>query len=194
MPSLVSRFAALMSGITLICSLSGCSIGTDSSPAGEKSGNNSVAQMPPPGKGGGPGKEGKGRPKGEPSPIHDIMVKMAKGPQSLNAAIGEELKVNPPPWDKLQPQTREFVDLATALVKLEPRKGSKESWAKFTASFTDSTAALDRSAQAQDKDAAMSAHKALGGVCMGCHQQHKGGPGGFGPKKGGFGPKEGGPG
>ncbi len=56
----------------------------------------------------------------------------------------------------------------------EPRKGSKESWAKLTAAFADSARALDSSVQSKNRDAALTAHAALGSACMGCHKEHKG--------------------
>jgi hypothetical protein len=116
------------------------------------------------------------------------MVKLAKGPQSLTSVIGEELKAESPPWDKLQAQTKEYVELASTLVTHDPPKGSKESWTNLTSGFTSSATALNEAVQAKDKNAALGAHQAITGSCMACHQQHRGGPGGFGPPgKGGFG-------
>jgi len=169
---------AVAAMLCMLFVLEGCSKENENA-ANAKS---TVAQGPGPGKGGGK----KGR-----TPIHDIMVKLAKGPESLNSLIGDELKADAPPWEKLQPQTKEFADLATSLVKLDPPRGSKESWTKLTGTFTDSAVALDRSIQGRDKDMALAAHKLVSDSCMACHQQHKGGPGGKGP--GGFGGK-GGPG
>ncbi|HWY87640.1 MAG TPA: hypothetical protein VNX28_12985 [Gemmataceae bacterium] len=173
---------AVAAMLCMLFVLEGCSKENENA-ANAKS---TVAQGPGQGKGGGPGGGKKGR-----SPIHDIMVKLAKGPESLNSVIGDELKADAPPWDKLQPQTKEFADLATSLVKLDPPRGSKESWTKLTGTFTDSAVALDQSVQGKDKDMALAAHKLVSDSCMACHQQHKGGPGGKGP--GGFGGK-GGPG
>ena len=60
--------------------------------------------------------------------------------------------------------------------------------------IADSAVALERSVESKDRSAALVAHKALENSCTACHQQHRGGPGGFGPGgPGGFGPKGFGP-
>src|SRR5436189_233093 len=105
----------------------------------------------PPGFGKG-GPKGKGGPGGGDSPIHKIMDKIAEGPESLGSLIGEGLNANPPPWDKLQAQTKEFAELVASLSKHQPAKGSKESWANLTAKFTDSSAALNKSVQEKNRD------------------------------------------
>lgn len=155
-----------------------------------------ASQGPPVGMpgGGGPG-SGMGGPGGPPSPIGQIMAKLTKGPQSLTAVIGEELKADPPNWDQLQSQTKEYVELASSMVKHDPPKGSKESWTKLAGAFADSAVALEKAAQAKDKEAALAAHKSLSNSCIACHQQHRAGSSGFGlPGGKGLGPpgKEGG--
>ena len=152
-----------------------------------------VSQGPPggmPGGRGGPGfGPGMGGMGGSPSPIGQIMAKLTRGPQSLTSVIGQELKSDSPPWDQLQSQTKEYVELASSMAKHDPPKGSKESWAKLAGEFANSAAALEKAAQAKDKDAAVAAHQSLSNSCMACHQQHRAGPGGFGPPGGmGFGP------
>lgn len=136
---------------------------------------------PPPGMGGGPG-----RPHG---PIGDVMVKLFKGPQSLKDAIGRELNSDSPPWETIQPQTKECAQLIASLNKYDPPKGSKDSWTKQTATLSESAAALDRAANAKDKDAALAAYKELSSSksCSTCHKAHRAGPGGMGPP-GRFGP------
>jgi hypothetical protein len=124
------------------------------------------------------------------------MNKLTKGPGSLTPAIGNELKANPIPWETIQGQTKEFVALAAALEKNDPPRGSKDSWAKFTADYSEAAAELDRAAQAKESDAARAAHETLGNSCTSCHREHRrmgrgmGGPPGFGPPPGGpgFGP------
>jgi len=189
MAKLLGRMAAVTALMAMFSFFGGCSKGQDS----KSGGINGAAQEP--GKGGGPGRGGKGGPGGDQSPIHDIMVKLAKGPKSLGNAIGEELKASPPPWDKLQSQTKEYAELVGSLATLNPPKGSKESWAKLTGAFADSASNLNRAALIKDKDPALAAHKSLSQSCMACHQQHRGGPGGGGPGgPKGFGPPPGGPG
>lgn len=106
--------------------------------------------------------------------VHDIMVKLMRGPRALQNQIGKELKSAMPAWDTLGPQTTEYVSLASALGKAEPRKGSKESWAKQTADFAASATSLNAAVQSKNRDAALAAHMSLTRACMGCHQQHKG--------------------
>ncbi len=129
---------------------------------------------------------------GPSTPIRQVMTKLTKGPESLTSKIGQELRADPPAWDTIQPQTKEYVELAATLSKYDPPKGSKESWAKLTGSYTETAAKLDRAAAAKDKSAALAAHTALTQSCMECHREHRmmGPPGKMGPmsfgQQGGF--------
>jgi hypothetical protein len=127
--------------------------------------------------------------------IKQIMVTLTKGPSSLTPILGKELKDDPPPWDAIRGQAREYARLASALGDNEPPRGSKESWARLTSEYSGSAAELDRAAQASDRDAALAAHGRLAKSCMSCHREHrKMGPGRGGPPGGpGFGPPPGGP-
>ncbi len=107
--------------------------------------------------------------------IRQIMGRLTKGPNSLTPVIGKELAAAAPDWKTIEPQTDEYARLAAALEKNTPRKGSPESWAKLSAAFTESAAALDKAAKAKDRDAALDAHNELTGSCMECHRQHRGG-------------------
>jgi hypothetical protein len=149
--------------------------------------------LPPPGTGGGmPGGGGPTGGGGSPG-IRQIMVKLAKGPNSLTPVIGNELQQDPPPWDTIQGQAKEYAQSAAELGKYDPPKGAKESWAKLTAAFAESGAELERAAMAKDKEAARLSHDQLKNSCNACHQEHRrmgrgGGPGGpGGPPPGGFG-------
>jgi hypothetical protein len=164
-----------------------------------------------PGPGPGPGPGGPGGPGGEPgkkgrsSPIRTIMNKLnGRGPNALQTLIGSELKVEQPAWETIQPQTKEYAQLAADLAKHDPPKGSKESWAKFVEEYAGFATELDKAAQAKDKTKATEAHEDLASSCNACHRQHRGGPGmmggpgmggrpGFG-RPGGGGPPAGGPG
>ena len=106
------------------------------------------------------------------------MVKLNKGPSSLNIAIGQSLKAEKPAWDTIQPQTKEYAQLASDMAKHDPAKGSKESWTKLTGEYTELATELDKAAQAKDKAAATAAQEDLASSCMACHRQHRGGPGG----------------
>jgi ABC-type phosphate/phosphonate transport system substrate-binding protein len=109
----------------------------------------------------------------EPGPIHGIMVKLGKGPQSLMLSVGQELSVDPLPWEKLQSQQKEIKVLIAPLAKLDPPQGSKESWAKLTSKLSDSVGLLDKAVLAKDKEAAVAAHKAMSGICAECHREHR---------------------
>jgi mono/diheme cytochrome c family protein len=158
-------FAVLLAGIV---AGSACNKSRTDNGGGQGSG-------PPAGMFGGPG-----RPHG---PIGEAMMKLFKGPQSLKDTIGRELNSESPPWETIQPQAKEFAQLASSLSKYDPPKGSKESWTKLTGSLSDSAAALDRAAQAKSKDDALAAHAALSAAksCSACHQAHRAGPGDKGP-------------
>jgi cytochrome c553 len=140
-------------------------------------------------------KDGPPGPGGKRTPIHDIMVKLAQGPKSLTPTIRAELQADPPPWDQLQAQTKEYTGLVKEMAGYDPPKGSKESWAKMSAEYMIAADVLDRAVQAKDKEGARAAIQSIQGSCMGCHRQHKGGPGGGKfpgpPDKGGFGPPQG---
>jgi Cytochrome C' len=141
------------------------------------------------GPGGGPGGGGPGGGSSSPE-IKAIMVKLNKGPNSLGTLLDGELKAEKPAWETIQPQTKEYAQLAADMVKHEPSRGTKESWAKLAAAYAESAAELDKSAQAKDKDASRDAYTELTNSCMACHRQHRGGPG-----MGGMGgPPGGGPG
>ena len=149
---------------------------------------------PPPGVAVAPGGAGPGSPG-----IKQIMIKLAKGPNSLTPLIGNELNQDPPPWETIQGQTKEYAQSASDLSKYTPRKGSKESWTTLAKAFADLATQLDQAAVAKNKDAAKTAHDQLKNSCNACHQQHRqmgprggGGPGGFGPRGGPGGPPPGG--
>jgi hypothetical protein len=123
-----------------------------------------------------------GGPGGSRRPIREAMTKIFKGPASLKDSIGRELNSDSPSWETIQPQAQEFAQLAATLSNYDPPKGSKESWAKLTAIFSDSATALEHAANAKNKDDALAAHAALSNnqTCKACHQAHRGGPGGMG--------------
>jgi hypothetical protein len=111
-----------------------------------------------------------------PSPkIRQIMMRIGgRSPQALNGAIGRGLDAEPPAWDALQPQAKEYAQLATELGQNDPPRGSAESWKQLTSAYAESAAALDCAAQAKDQNAAKAAQGKLTESCKGCHQQHRG--------------------
>jgi hypothetical protein len=116
--------------------------------------------------------------------------------RGLTKDIREELKSQTPDWPALQKQSGEYARLTAELVKLDPPRGSKESWEKLTAAFHESAVDLDKAVQAKKRDDAETASSHLSNSCMECHREHRmmrgpGGRGGFGPPGGG--PPGGGP-
>ncbi len=109
------------------------------------------------------------------------MAKLTKGDGSLTKMIGDELEADPPPWDKLKDQSKEFVALAGSMSKYDPPKGSKESWTKMTADYTNTALKMEKAINAKNKDAALAAQQTLSSSCMACHREHRGMPGKFGP-------------
>ncbi len=150
------------------------------------------AIAPPPGPApNGPMMSGPGGPGGGPGSnpvIKEAMVKVGKGPTSLVPTINKELKEASPPWDAIGPQAHEVAALAASIVKEEPTRGDKESWARLTGTFVATADELEKAAQSKDRDAATKAHAKLANGCMECHRAHRamgpGGPGG-GPGRGG---------
>jgi hypothetical protein len=110
---------------------------------------------------------------GAMSPTHSIMVRLGKGPQSLTSVLGKDLNADPPPWDNVQSNAREYAKLAADLGKAPPSRGSKESWDKHTAAFAEAARGLDAAAQAKERDLARQGHKMLNDMCMGCHREHR---------------------
>jgi hypothetical protein len=127
---------------------------------------------------------------GDERASRQIMIRLGKGPNALDGTVKRELQGDEPDWASIQPHAAEYAQMAADLGKAEPAKGSKESWVKETTAFAESAAALDKSAQDKDLNAARVAHEKLSRSCMQCHREHRGPPGGpgkFGPpgKRGG---------
>jgi hypothetical protein len=148
-------FPLLLAGLLV---LGGCNQGPDKGAQGAVPGN---GPRPVAGPGGGS------------RPIKDIMIKLNKGQQALTPLIAAALKAESPAWDTIQGQTQEVVRLATAMGQSEPPRGDKDSWQKLSAAYVESATALDKAAQAKDRDAALTAHGELSKSCMGCHRQHR---------------------
>ncbi|MHB1424639.1 MAG: hypothetical protein ACYC3I_15835 [Gemmataceae bacterium] len=168
--------------LAVVVAVSACNKSKTNDAVGQGSNNGGGS---PPGMAG----RGPGRPRG---PIFEIMTKLGRGPQSLTNVIGRELSEEPvPPWDKIQPQAKEYAQLAASISKYDPPKGDKESWQRLSASFSRTATDLEHAAEKKDKKSALAAHEALNTSCKECHNAHKGGPQrGFGPPRGSGGPPE----
>lgn len=159
--------------------------------------NEAISGNPP---AGGPSSNGGGPAnamEADTSGLKGIMVVLAKGPNSLTTRLGQELANDPPPWDEMQQQTKEYVELVAKMPSLEPPKGTKESWAEQTAAFAKLSGELAAAVDAKNADSALAVHGQITKSCMGCHRSHRvmgpgGGPGGRPGGPGG--PPPGGPG
>jgi len=105
--------------------------------------------------------------------IKDIMTKLNKGPKSLCPVLGTALKADPPKWDDIQKETKEFATLAEALVKNDPPKGEKASWEKLCKEYAITAKDMDEAAQKKDQKAAAAAQGKLAKSCMSCHDAHR---------------------
>jgi hypothetical protein len=117
------------------------------------------------------------------------MGKIGRGPNSLTELIGKELQQDPPPWETIQGQAKEYSQSAAELGNFDPPKGDKESWTKLAAMFAETAGEMEKAAAAKDKQLAAVAHDHLNNSCNDCHMAHRrmgrgGGPGGFGPPRG----------
>ena len=106
--------------------------------------------------------------------IKEIMTKAHKGGDSLIGKLGAELKAPEPEWATVQEQTKELVDLGTALGKNEPPRGDKESWEKLTKAYLDNAKDMEAAAEKKDKATTAADLMKVRGMCMKCHQAHKG--------------------
>ena len=123
MTRLWRSWTVLPVGLIVLLAAGGCS----------ESDNEIQANQPPPGAGG-----------GGPPGIRQIMNKLGRGPNALTPVIGNELQQEPPPWDTIQGQAKEYAQSAAELGKFDPPKGAKESWVKLTAAFADSALSWKR--------------------------------------------------
>ena len=103
----------------------------------------------------------------------EIMGKLNKGPDCLNAKIGKELKAEQPDWPALQAETKEFAALASLVGQNDPPKGDKDSWATLTKAYATNARSMDAAAQNKDKEAAHAAHAAMAKSCKVCHTAHR---------------------
>jgi cytochrome c556 len=186
MAKFLSAAMTLPVSFTFLLFFPGCADESPSNPASNPAGA--------PGKGApgpGAGQAARSNPK-----LKEIMTKVGRGPQSLQESLKGALKQGEPAWDTIRPKTQEYAQLASELGKLEPVRGTKDSWAKLSLAFAESATELEQAAQAKDKSKTTEALDSLGGSCMACHRQHRiMGPGMGGPPGGrGMGPPPGGPG
>jgi len=105
--------------------------------------------------------------------IDEIMTKGHKAKTGLRAQIKSGAEMANPNWADIQKKSKEFVDLASGLVKNDPPKGDKASWEKLCKEYVDLVKAIDEAAAKKDAKALAAADKKLGASCKGCHDAHQ---------------------
>ena len=99
---------------------------------------------------GGPGPGGPAGKTASNPEIRKIMTRLS-GASALGTLIGQVLKAESPAWDTIQPEAKEYAQLASDMAKQEPAKGSKDSWAKLSAKFAELASELDKAARPKTK-------------------------------------------
>jgi hypothetical protein len=175
MAGLPIRFLAPPLVATVLLAFAGCGSSEDPNAPPVPPGADAGPGGPGPG---GPGPGGRG---GAPSGISKVMSKRSNGVDYLTPLIGKALEADPPAWDTIEPQAKEYAKLAKTLPDSEPPRGSKESWTKLATAFATTAESLDKAVSAKDRNAALDAHARLTESCMECHREHRrmmGPPGG----------------
>jgi cytochrome c556 len=105
--------------------------------------------------------------------VKEIMTKAHKEGSGLLADVGKALREDEPDWDDIQKETKELVELGTALGKAKPPKGEQDSWDRLSKSYLDKVKALDAVSQKKDKSGAQNAFKSVRTSCGACHMAHR---------------------
>src|SRR5262245_4889514 len=105
--------------------------------------------------------------------IKEIMTKAHKGGDALLKKLGKQLKGKDVPWEDVQAESKELLDLGKSLGKNDPPKGDKKSWEKFTASYVKGAESLHKAADDKDQKTAAKAQTSLEGSCKACHAVHR---------------------
>ncbi len=76
-------------------------------------------------------------------------------------------------WDDIQKPAKRVKEFGEALGKVDPEKGSKESWKKLTDEYKKTTAAIAEGVEKKDEKQATEALAKMTKSCGACHKQHK---------------------
>src|SRR5262249_8171361 len=110
---------------------------------------------------------------GDKMTVKDIMKRVNKGPDSLFPTVRKGLNADSPDWTELQKQSKEIATLTESLMKKDPPRGEKQTWAKFTHDYAAEPKALADAAQKKDKDGMIGAHIKITKACTACHNAHR---------------------
>ena len=105
--------------------------------------------------------------------IKDVMKKAHAGTNSLLANIGKDLKDDDPDWSDIQKETKDLVELGTALDKNDPPQGDKGGFHKLTQMYLTNAKALDAAAQKKDAKTAQAYQGKLAQSCKDCHTTYR---------------------
>jgi cytochrome c556 len=108
----------------------------------------------------------------DPPSIKEIMKK-AHSKTGLVPTVGKQLKEKDVKWDDVKKESKEIIELGTALGKNKPGKGEGDSWDKLTKAYVSSAEDLSKAAENMDAKAATTAQGKLQGSCMSCHKAHR---------------------
>lgn len=110
---------------------------------------------------------------GEKMTVKEIMGRVNKGPTALFPTVRKGLSADAPDWAEVQKQAKEIATLIESLLKKDPPRGEKDTWAKFTKDYAAETKLLADAAQKKDKDATIAAHVKITKLCTACHNAHR---------------------
>jgi hypothetical protein len=112
---------------------------------------------------------------GKTPTIKDIMKKLNYRDTALCPTLGKSLRADPPNWDDVQKDARTCLNCVELLARLDPPKGDRGSWQKFSQAYLMAARELDSAAQRKDRPAAQAAHQKLANpaMCNGCHNIHR---------------------
>ena len=105
-----------------------------------------------------------------------IMIKLNNPSKGVFPKLKKDLTQATPDWSAISKESKEMVVLTEALAMNGPRKGAKESWEKFTESYTKSAKALADACEKMDLETAKAAQQAIGAACSRCHERTVTGP------------------
>jgi cytochrome c556 len=112
---------------------------------------------------------------GEAPSIKSVMQKLnGKSAKSESAKLKTALAKPSPDWKAIQGSTKEFASATESLTKAEPKKGSADSWKKFSEAYASQAKELDEAAEKKDLAATKSGFDKISKSCMGCHTAHRG--------------------
>lgn len=114
-----------------------------------------------------------GAPAEKPPTVREVMKKLNRGPSSVTATIGLDLKDDEPDWEAIREQTAEYVKLTAGLAKQKPAKGDAASWERFAGAYAGDSQALDAAAKRKNRRAASAALARINNSCSACHKAHK---------------------